>query len=368
MRSVINRNVIIAALLIGTFGWAGAANAEVHFRSLSFSEARAAAAKEHKVVMIDFYTTWCGWCKVLDRNTYTDDNVTKITDAKFVCVKIDAEKGEGIDLAKQYSITGYPTILFFDEGGKEIDRVVGYEDASRFARSLETAAAGGSKAAVSEISGPHPTTDPAKWLIAANYFLQKNDRTSALAAFRKVIELDPENKQGQKEEAIFGVGFLSSGDEQVTTLEHAIEEFPTEVDADQANMLLIKHDFQTQHPEDAARRIDRWALKHPNDGPSFNFFAWAAAENGAVLDKADEYGQRAISLAPSPVEKASAMDTRAEVLYKMGKSSEASQLEASAIAMLDPVKDKKLYTELTEQKSKFDKALAAGSTAGTTNH
>ncbi|MHB8392539.1 MAG: thioredoxin fold domain-containing protein, partial [Acidobacteriaceae bacterium] len=305
-----------------------------------------------------FYTTWCGWCKVLDHNTYTDETVTKLTDAKFVCVKIDAEKGEGIGLAKQYQISGYPTIVFFDEGGKEIDRVVGYEDPSRFVQSLRTVMAGGSKAILGEVERPNPTTDARKWLVAAIYYAQHQQDTKSLAAFKKVLVLDPSNKYGNNAEALYGVGFLSSGPDQERILDSALRTFPDEMDADQANMLLIRKDFLDKNPTLATRRIDEWAMKHPNDGAMFNFFAWSAAQAGAALDRADEYAKRAIQLAPSPIEKAGAIDTRAEVLYKQGKSQDASQLESSAIALLDPVEDKKLYDELEAQKAKFDKAIA----------
>jgi thioredoxin 1 len=358
----------IAAAAMVLLAMSTASNAEVHFRTVSFAEAKEAAAKEHKAIMIDFYTTWCGWCKVLDRNTYSDENVTKITDAKFVSVKIDAEKGEGIELAKKYGINGYPTIIFFDEGGKEIDRVVGYEDATRFARSLESAAAGGSKAIIGEVESKKSTNDPKKWLTAGNYYAQQNDRTKALAAFRKVLELDPHNKAGNNAEALFAVGFLSSGEEQMKILDSALHVFPNEVDADQANMLLIRHDFDTKHPEEAARRIDLWAMTHPKDGASFNFFAWTAAQHSTALDRGLEYSKRAETLATTPQEKASAMDTRAEILFKQGKSADASQVEQSAIALLDPAKDKKLYTELTGQKAKFDKAPADAPGTASANH
>jgi thioredoxin-related protein len=342
-----------------------ASSAEVHFRNVSFDEAKQAAAKEHKAIMVDFYTSWCGWCKVLDKNTYTDANVTKITDAKFIPVKIDAEKGEGIELAKKYGINGYPTIIFFDEGGKEIDRVVGYQDAARFAQSLELAASGGSKAVIDEVESAKSTTDARKWLTAGNYYVQRNEKAKALAAFRKVLTLDPENKLGHNAEALYAVGFLSSGDEQVNILDSAVRVFPNEVDANQANMLLIRHDFETQHPEHAARRIDQWAMTHPKDGASFNFFAWTAAQHSAELDHAMEYSKRAEALATSPEEKASAIDTRAEILFKQGKASEASQTEATAIAMIDPIKDKKLLDELNGQKAIFDKGLPQSSA---TNH
>ncbi len=344
---------VLAALMVG-----GVSRAEVHFKSISFDEAKALAIKEHKVIMVDFYTTWCVWCKTLDKNTYSDESVGKITDAKFISVKIDAEKGEGIALAKASKVSGYPTIVFFDADGNEIDRVVGYEGPADFARSLNVASVGGSKTVVSEVESVHSTTDVTKWIVAANYYSQHDQNEKALAAFRKVLALDPNNKHGQNAEATYGVGFLSTGDEQVKMLSDALAQFPNEVDADQANRFLLGHDFKSDHPEDAGRRMDQWAMSHPKDGATFNYFAWTAAEKGVLLDKADEYAKRAVILAGDAQDKASVMDTRAEVLYKMGKNAEASEVETSALALLDPAKDKKLYADLTKQKAKFDKTNA----------
>ena len=112
---------------------------EVHFKDLAFKDALKEASKGHKIVMVDLYTDWCGWCKRLDRDTYSDDTVGKYADENFVSLKINAEQGEGKDLAKSYQVSGYPTILFFNEKGEEIHRLVGYQSAVKFKETLEVA-------------------------------------------------------------------------------------------------------------------------------------------------------------------------------------------------------------------------------------
>ena len=42
-------------------------------------------------MIIDLYTDWCGWCKVMDRNTFTDSNVISHINENFVAIKFDAE-------------------------------------------------------------------------------------------------------------------------------------------------------------------------------------------------------------------------------------------------------------------------------------
>ena len=110
--------------------------AEVHFKDMAFADAMKQAKKEKKIIMVDYYTTWCGWCKKLDRDTYSSDEIGKYADDNIISLKLDAEKGEGSDLAKKSGISGFPTIIFYNGDGKEIYRVVGYKPAPSFIQEM----------------------------------------------------------------------------------------------------------------------------------------------------------------------------------------------------------------------------------------
>lgn len=81
------------------------------------------AKQNNKPIMVDFYTDWCGWCKKLDSDTYSNTKVQALAD-KFICVKVNGDKDRA-NTAK-YGVNGYPTIVFLSSEGKEIDRNVGY--------------------------------------------------------------------------------------------------------------------------------------------------------------------------------------------------------------------------------------------------
>src|SRR5689334_14727873 len=100
---------VFAALVLTT---STGTYAEVHFKDLSFADALKQAKKEKKIIMVDYYTTWCGWCKRLDRDTYSSDELGKYADDNIISLKLNAEAGEGIGLAKKSGISGYPTIVF----------------------------------------------------------------------------------------------------------------------------------------------------------------------------------------------------------------------------------------------------------------
>lgn len=95
----------------------------------SLDESLNQAATKGKPIMIDFYGEHCGWCKQLDKETFSAPKVNSLS-KKFICVKIDGNKNPG--LLKKYKISGFPTIIFLDKRGKEIERIIGYRDQATF--------------------------------------------------------------------------------------------------------------------------------------------------------------------------------------------------------------------------------------------
>jgi len=90
------------------------------------------AADEKKLIMVDVYATWCGPCKLLESTTFKDERVQRFLTEKMIGYRIDAEKGEGIDLARKYRVIGYPCLLILDDSGRVISRTMGYMTADAF--------------------------------------------------------------------------------------------------------------------------------------------------------------------------------------------------------------------------------------------
>src|SRR3954471_13635384 len=79
-----------------------AQNRSIEFDHGTFAELLARAKKENKMIYIDCYTSWCGPCKWMAKNVFTNDTVADFYNNNFVNAKIDMEKGEGIELAQKY--------------------------------------------------------------------------------------------------------------------------------------------------------------------------------------------------------------------------------------------------------------------------
>lgn len=95
------------------------------------------AKQEKKPFWVDVYTTWCGPCKMMAKQTFADASVGEFTDANFISYKIDAEKGEGETISEKYGVEAYPTFLIFDANGKLLSKEEGFMDAERFVYVLE---------------------------------------------------------------------------------------------------------------------------------------------------------------------------------------------------------------------------------------
>jgi thioredoxin-like negative regulator of GroEL/Flp pilus assembly protein TadD len=102
-----------------------------------FAEVLRRARTEKKPIMVDLYATWCGPCKLLDRSTFADEEFGAWAKRTLVSAKIDAEKGEGRRLARRYAVNSFPTVLFLDPSGDELDRLTGAYAAESFRANAE---------------------------------------------------------------------------------------------------------------------------------------------------------------------------------------------------------------------------------------
>jgi len=104
----------------------------IQFFRGNWEAAKALAAKENKIIFLDIYASWCGPCKALKRNTFSDSEVGTFYNKHFINVALDGEAGEGSDLAQKYRIKGYPTLLFMDSNGQLIKKAAGYHNPKAF--------------------------------------------------------------------------------------------------------------------------------------------------------------------------------------------------------------------------------------------
>ena len=117
---------------------------------MTIEQAEAACKKEPRKIVIDVYTSWCGWCKKMDATTFADPAVGQYISQKYYAVKMDAEDRNNIIFkeklykfntqqeANELAISllngnmSYPTTVYLDEKLQVIQPIGGYLDAREF--------------------------------------------------------------------------------------------------------------------------------------------------------------------------------------------------------------------------------------------
>ena len=128
---------IIVALLLSVTS--ALADGGVSFVTVStWQEALDLAKKSGKPIFLDAYTDWCGWCKVMDKETFAKAEVAKVMNAAFVNVKMEMETGEGVDVAMKYRISGFPTFMVFDTKGNPTYKTFGYQAPEAWLTALQS--------------------------------------------------------------------------------------------------------------------------------------------------------------------------------------------------------------------------------------
>lgn len=130
----------ILLVFLGYFATLNSFAQGIHFEhDLTFSQALEKAKEEGKIVFMDCYTTWCGPCKKLSAETFTNNEVGEFFNSHFVSLKVDMEKGEGPELSGRFTVRGYPTLLWINPDGSIKHRTMGFVPAEKLLNEAQKA-------------------------------------------------------------------------------------------------------------------------------------------------------------------------------------------------------------------------------------
>jgi thioredoxin-related protein len=121
-------------------------------RWYTIEQAEALAKKNKRKIFIDVFTNWCGWCKNMEKSTFSQQHIIHYINENYYAVKLDAEQRNEIvfknktyhfvtqsgvgfnELAAEFlrGQMSYPTIIFLDEDLNTIQVIPGYRDAAQF--------------------------------------------------------------------------------------------------------------------------------------------------------------------------------------------------------------------------------------------
>ncbi len=337
--------------------------------------ARAEAGTRDTMVMIEFYADWCNWCRRLDADTFSVPEVQREL-ARFVPMKMNGEKG-GAELAARFGIDSYPTLIFLDPNGKEMDRILGYLPPDRFLRRVRRIRTGDTflaclrdleedpgnveaiqrsvdgllersdpEGAINRIEAFHQSTDGnqlelcRRLMFTARVELHARVYQRAAKLYRRGWDrgFEVPNTQGTAAlHALVAEGLSNlPPDDQTTLLRKAryedaaaLLEIPDLESVTADNLLDVAgFGFRNGHFDLAAELYLRWyevagGVAEPDD---LNDVAWRLYLAGTELETAIGIARQAYAATPDP----ETADTLARLLYVTGSVEEAIALEERA--------------------------------------
>ena len=122
-------------------------NPEDKVKWVTLDQAQELAQDSSKAIIIDFTASWCGWCKVMDKNTFSDSEVASYMNENFYAVRLDYDSTEKLDffgeeltareLGSKFRVPGLPTILLLSSDSKKSKKLVGYKQPEPFLDGLK---------------------------------------------------------------------------------------------------------------------------------------------------------------------------------------------------------------------------------------
>jgi thiol-disulfide isomerase/thioredoxin len=321
----------------------------------SFEEALAQAKASNKIIFIDFWTTWCGWCKRMDKDTFSDDTVAaEMKD--IICLSIDAESKTGKPVAERFHIKGYPALLLLASDGTTEDSIGGYLPPDRFKLEIQRVRAGRGTAGDLKRQVEADRASIEKRFALAQKLQDLGDQAGYDAQMAEIKKIDPDGKSLAMHRIAFdeAMAKITVAWQRSKQLDTAImvafvqkETYP-ELLFKGYTSLAQMHTYLAKQAEDAgdaakksgeqaearAAMKNAWKNVPENQVVDYgNSVAWAFYEDRDTLQPADkafalEVAEKVLAAAKDNV---NAIDTYACCLYMNGKKDEARKAIARCI-------------------------------------
>jgi len=370
------KRFLLPLFVVATVGFAACQRegSKIWFKG-ELEDAQAEAAARDTLIMVEFYTDWCNWCRRLESDTFSASEVRREL-ARFVSLRRNAEK-EGAGLADRFEVDSYPTVVFLDPEGNEMDRILGYLPPDKFLGRVQRIRVGDTflaclrqlekdpgdvEAIERSVGGLLERSDPEGAIRRIEAFHQATEG-SELALCRKLMftargelharvyqraaklyrtgwdrSIDVPDTAGTSHlYALLAKGLTQlSDDDQADLLRQArhddaadLLEIP-DLDAASSTKLLDVADFafRNGHYDLAADLYVRWSESQAEDAQAevLHDIAWRLYLSGRMLGTAIDIAQRSYKVEPEP----ETADTLARLLYVTGAVAEAVALEERA--------------------------------------
>jgi thioredoxin-related protein len=357
MSKVQTRFLALAAALLLACGLSSDALASA---PQSFADAKMLAESTGQPLLLKVGTSWCKSCAKFDKTVETEADFRNTITDNAVLYTVDAEAGEGIDIARTYQVAAYPSFVLMNSDGEMMDFWMGFYKSSEFTESMEEALSDPTTVAQKlDRFRENPTaTDALKLGDLRQY---QGMSAEAVAYYQRAQVLDPSSDVNY-DLRIFGAMARGSWGQLYTTeavshqadavfasnpepsamlevlysmkkmahkteqpalwhpyLKQTVEAAPQFANDEKYahKVAWYKPDYALHIEKDAEKAIQYRKDVMPEDwlhnANELNNFAWWCFENDLNLEEADAMARRGIELAEAGKQKANILDTLAEI-------------------------------------------------------
>lgn len=99
---------------------------KIVFESATYEDVLAKAKSQNKPIMIDFSADWCVPCQVMESEVFTNPQLSRVINENFIALQVDVSQFTGMDIAEEYGVSIYPTIIFLHSDGNVANRQTGF--------------------------------------------------------------------------------------------------------------------------------------------------------------------------------------------------------------------------------------------------
>jgi len=178
------------------------------------------ARQERKLVLVDCWATWCRYCMVMDRNTWSRPDVARVVAQETIPLKaeVDVRHGVGKEWQQRYGVMALPAVLILEpREGKKLEHLIGFQDAAHVLEAIDRARAAAFPGEETRAGG----NDPRALARAGSRLARAGRRREALRALRRAIELDADCRRDARDDAALALAPLLPAPEGFRVLAEA---------------------------------------------------------------------------------------------------------------------------------------------------
>lgn len=257
------------------------------------------ARQDGKQVLIDFGAYWCPPCQKLDEEVFTDPAVGSFIEQRFVPLHIEADVGEGEDLARRFHVQALPTLLVLDADGHERGRIVDAHPVEAMLTALDQASRGeNTLARLEEAVENDPDDLAARYRLGHAYALAARAE-DAQRHFAVLEVADPTDELGWTSRVMFDRALylrlkLADDPEGALALLHQLQSrFPQSTSATAAHKVIARIHHRQGRDAEAFAALERLVREDPQSVAFAKSFGWfcfrerfAPQRGRAVIDAA----------------------------------------------------------------------------------